>query len=78
MPREIFGEVVDPAPQLGSRSKFAVPVSMAVHVVLAAVVIIVPLMATDAMPDPRSAVIAVFNVPPALPTPPRRLGAARQ
>jgi protein TonB len=69
MPRDIFGEVVDPTPRLGSRSRFAVPLSIAAHAALAAVVIIVPLMATDVMPDPRE-VMRVVTGPAALPSPP--------
>jgi protein TonB len=69
VPRDIFREVVDPTPTLGARSRFAVPLSMAAHAVLAAAVIIVPLMATDAMPDPRR-VIDAFRAPAALPVPP--------
>lgn len=69
MRRDIFGEVVDPGPRLGSRSRCAVPLSIAAHVALAAAVVIVPLMATDAMPWPRT-MIGAFAVPAALPPPP--------
>jgi protein TonB len=69
VPRDIFGEVVDPTPSLGSRSRYAVPLSMAAHAAVAAAVIIVPLMATDGMPDPR-AVIGAFTAPAALPAAP--------
>jgi len=69
MPRDIFGEVVDPTPRLGSRSRYAVPLSVAAHVAVAAVVIIVPLMATDVMPDPREVMLVVTG-PAALPPPP--------
>lgn len=69
MRRDIFGEVVDPTPRLGSRSRLAVPLSIAAHVALAAAVVIVPLMATDVMPGPRT-MIGAFAVPAALPAPP--------
>jgi protein TonB len=69
MPRDIFGEVVDPTPGLGSRSRYAVPLSVVAHVAVAAVVIIVPLMATDVMPDPRE-VMHVVTGPATLPPPP--------
>jgi protein TonB len=69
MPRDIFGEVVDPTPRLGSRSRYAVPLSVAAHAAVAAVVIIIPLMATDVMPDPRE-VMHVVAGPAALPLPP--------
>ena len=69
MPRDMFGEVVDPTHRLGSRSRYAVPLSVAAHAAVAAVVIIVPLMATDVMPDPRE-VMRVVSGPTALPSPP--------
>ena len=69
MAREIFGEIAHPARRLGSRSRYTLPVSIAVHVVLVACVVIVPLMATDVLPVPRT-VIDVFTAPPALPPPP--------
>lgn len=69
MPRDIFREVVDPTPGLGSRSRCAVPLSIAAHAAIAVAVVIVPLMATDAMPDPRT-MIGAFTAPPPLPAPP--------
>ncbi len=68
MPREIFGEVANPAPRLGSRSRYTLPASIAAHVAIAAVVVIVPLMATDALPAPR-VVIGAFTAQPAAPPP---------
>lgn len=69
MPREMFGEVANPAPRLGSRSRYTLPVSIAAHVVIAAVVVIVPLVATDTLPAPR-AVIGAFTADAATPPPP--------
>lgn len=69
MPREIFGEVANPTRRLGSQSGYTLPVSIAVHVVIAACVVIVPLMATDVLPTPRT-VIAAFAAQPAPPPPP--------
>jgi len=79
VPREIFGEVANPAPRLGSRSRYTLPVSIAAHVAIAAVIVIVPLMATDGVPAPR-AVIGAFTaqpVPPAPPPPPAAASAVR-
>ena len=70
MPREIFGEIVDPTARVGSRSRLAVPLSLAAHVALAAAVVIVPLVAVDGTPNLRGDTVAVFNVPPPLPQPP--------
>jgi len=55
--------------KVGSRSKYTVLVSIAVHIAVAAVVAIVPLMATDVLPTPRT-VIGVFAAQPAAPPPP--------
>ena len=79
MPREIFGEVANPAPILGSRSRYTLSLSIAAHVAIAAVIVIVPLMATDSVPAPR-AVIGAFTaqpVPPAPPPPPAAASAVR-
>ena len=69
MPREIFGEVSHPTVKVGSRSKYTVLVSIAAHVLIAAMVVIVPLMATDVLPTPRT-VIGVFAAERAAPPPP--------
>ena len=69
MPREIFGEVSHPTVKVGSRSKYTVLVSIAAHVLIAAMVVIVPLMATDVLPTPRT-VIGAFAAEAAAPPPP--------
>lgn len=70
MPREIFGEVANPTRRLGSQSRYTVPVSIAVHVAIAAGVVIVPLMATDVVPTPRTMMGAFTEAQPAPPPPP--------
>jgi periplasmic protein TonB len=69
VPREMFGEVAHPTVKVGSRSKYTVLVSVAAHVLIAAMVVIVPLMATDVLPTPRT-VIGVFAAERAAPPPP--------
>jgi periplasmic protein TonB len=69
VPREIFGEVANPQPRLGSQSRYTLPVSIAAHVVIAAVVVMAPLMATDVLPTPR-AMIGAFTAQPSPPPPP--------
>jgi protein TonB len=69
VPREIFGDVVNPAPKLGSQSGYTLPLSMAAHAAVAAVLVIVPLMATDAVPTPRT-VVGAFTAGAELPEPP--------
>ena len=78
MPHDLFGDVVRPSVKLGSRAWYTVPLSIAAHVALAAVIIVVPLMATDTLPSP-SRVLATFVAtspppppPPVAPAPARR------
>ena len=52
MPRDMFGDVVDPSIKVGSRSRYTVPLSIVVHTALLAAVIIIPLMAADVLPTP--------------------------
>ena len=54
MPRDMFGDIVDPSVKLGSQKWYTVPVSVAAHVFLFAAIIIIPLMATDVLPSPPS------------------------
>lgn len=71
MSHDMFGEVVRPSVRLGSGAWYTVPLSIAAHVVLAAVVIVVPLMATDVLPRPTSVhKIFVKDDPPPPPPPP--------
>lgn len=70
MPRDLFGDVVHPGPGLGPPARSAVPLSLIGHAVFAAVVIIVPLMATEEVPRPYRGEIAHVPVaprPPQLP-----------
>ena len=53
MPRDLFGDVVHPGPGLGAHARSAVPLSLIGHALFAAIVIIVPLMATDGVPRPH-------------------------
>ena len=51
MPRDMFGDVVDPSIKVGGQKWYTVPLSILVHTVLIAGVIIVPLLAVDALPE---------------------------
>ena len=44
MPRELFGDVVDPSIKVGGQKWYTVPLSIFAHVALFAAVIIIPLM----------------------------------
>jgi periplasmic protein TonB len=69
MPRDLFGDVSDPSVRVGSRKWYTVPLSLAVHTVVLLLAIVVPLVATGALPDPRTALTYVPVVPP-MPAPP--------
>ena len=70
MPRDMFGDVVEPSVKLGSQKWYTVPLSIAAHVFLFAAVIIIPLMATDVLPSPPSMMAFVAAAPPPPPPPP--------
>jgi protein TonB len=69
VPRDMFGDVVNPTIKLGSQKWYTVPLSILAHVVLFAAVIIIPLMATDVLPTPQTMAAFVAAPPPPPPTP---------
>jgi protein TonB len=69
VPREMFGDVVDPSIKVGSQKWYTVPLSIIAHVAIFAAVIIIPLMATDVLPTPPS-MMAFVGAPPTPPPPP--------
>jgi protein TonB len=75
MPRELFNDVVSPQVRVRSGSRYTMLLSIAAHALIVAAVVIVPLMATGAMPRPASdnlpfIIAAQLPAPPPLPTPP--------
>ena len=68
MPRDLFGDVVDPSIKLGSQKWYTVPLSIVAHVAIFAAVIIIPLMATDVLPTPPTMMAFVGTPPPAAAT----------
>ena len=70
MPRDLFGDVTDPSITLGTRKWYTVPVSLGIHSVVVALLVIAPLMATGALPLLRDATVYVPVKPPELPQPP--------
>ena len=69
MPRDLFGDVVNPSVRVGSRKWYTVPLSLAVHTVVVLTVIVVPLLATGVLPMPRESV--TFAITPLdIPAPP--------
>ena len=51
MPRDLFNDVVDPKIKVGGQKWYTVPLSIIVHTVTIAAIIIIPLMATDSLPE---------------------------
>jgi hypothetical protein len=62
VPRDMFGDVVDPSIKVGSQAWYTVPVSILAHIVLFGAVIIIPLMAADVLPTPTT--MMAFAAPP--------------
>jgi periplasmic protein TonB len=75
MPRELFNDVVSPQVRVQTGSRYTMLLSVIAHALIVAAVIIVPLMATGAMPSLPSGdlpfiIAAPMPPPPPLPTPP--------
>ena len=71
MPRDLFGDVSDPRVRVGSRKWYTVPLSLLVHTLVLLLVVVIPLVATGALPDPRSVITYVPAVPGPIPLPPQ-------
>ena len=54
MAREMFRDVTDPSIHVGNRQWHTLPVSILAHILVIALLIVVPLMAGDVLPTPRS------------------------
>ena len=52
MPRDMFGDVVEPSIKVGSKEWYTVPLSIIVHTAIIGAVVIIPLMAADVLPTP--------------------------
>ncbi len=78
MPKDMFGDVVDPSVHVGGAKKwYAVPLVLLAHLAIIGALIIVPLMALDALPNPPATLLRFMSVaaaptPPPPPTPPRQ------
>jgi protein TonB len=70
VPRDMFGDVVDPSVNVGSRKWYTVPLSITVHTLLIGAIMIIPLMASDILPTPPSMMAFVAAPPPPAPPPP--------
>jgi periplasmic protein TonB len=70
VPRDMFGDVMNPTIKLGSQKWYTLPLSILAHVGIFAAIIIIPLMATDVLPTPPSMMAFVAAAPPPPPPPP--------
>ena len=72
MPRDLFGDVTRPSISIGNRKWYTVPVSLLSHSAIVAAVIVIPLLAADALPAPWQKIDSVIIplAPPPPPTPP--------
>src|SRR5438874_6295978 len=82
MTRNMFSDVVDPSITVGSSRRYTVPLSIAAHTIVIGALIIVPLAAVGALPNPVSGIIIfesfpAIPVPPPLPAPPPRAAEIR-
>ena len=70
MPKEMFHLQVCPVAERSTNRWCTLPLSLALHVALLATAIVVPLVATDALPTPRSILaFMIIEAPPPLPPP---------
>jgi periplasmic protein TonB len=71
MPRDLFGNVTQPFDGVGARSRYTVPLSLAAHTVVVAAIVVVPLVASDALPALRERLELSMVTPLVPPEPPR-------
>jgi protein TonB len=69
--KRLFEDLIDSGKEKhGTQQSKVMPISLLLHSVIAATIIVVPLLAADQLPDPASAVKAFFVEPMAAPAPP--------
>jgi protein TonB len=66
----MFGEIANPTIKIGAQKWYTVPVSILAHVAAIAAVLIVPLLAAEALPQVPSMMAFVAAPPPPPPPPP--------
>jgi hypothetical protein len=71
MEKRLFEDLID-SDRVAHKTQQSktMPVSLALHVIAATLIVIVPLLSADQLPDPASAVKAFFVEPMAAPAPP--------
>src|SRR5437867_1336239 len=58
----MFGDIVEPSIKVGSQKWYTVPLSVIVHTMSIAAVVIIPLMAADVLPPPPAPVRVGGNI----------------
>lgn len=71
MPRDLFGDVTRPFDGAGARSRYTVPLSLLAHTAIVVAVVVVPLVAADALPALASHITFSSITPVVPPEPPR-------
>ncbi len=71
MPRDLFGDVTRPFDGAGARSRYTVPLSLLAHTAIVVAVVVVPLVAADALPSLASHITFESITPVVPPEPPR-------
>lgn len=70
MPDNLFRDVVDPSITVGAKKRYFVPFSIAVHVLVVIAALILPIVASDALPMPPEMLAFLSAAPAPLPPPP--------
>ena len=70
MAGHMFGDVVEPSITVGTQKWYTIPLSIFVHTMVVAAMVIIPLMAADVLPTPQSMMAFVAAPPPPPPPPP--------
>jgi protein TonB len=69
--KTMFGDIVQPSVNVGTRRWYSIPLSIAIHALAVLTLIVIPLMAYDVLPTPNSAMESFRTVAlPPLPSPP--------
>ncbi|MEP7118732.1 MAG: energy transducer TonB [Acidobacteriota bacterium] len=71
MPRDLFGNVTRRFDGVGARSRYTLPLSLAAHTLAVAAIVVVPLVASDALPALRERLQLTTVTPIVPPEPPR-------
>ena len=69
MPRDLFGAVTDPSAPRSARKWPTVLLSFVAHACALLMLLVIPLMATGALPIPKSGATFIAVLPPTLPSP---------